>query len=220
MTRRPAWASDMQMAVPSPPMPPVTTATRLPTRQLPRGLAVSLSRGLPAAWTAHVADQVVLQAFPQLEVAFGELVHHRPRRLPEQAAHLLAQLLLLFQERLHAAFQVIAHESLQRIAVEPDDLAEQLRGQHRLPVLFMLGDDLQQHLPGQVVATLGVAYLEVLALDDQLAHVLDGDVAGDFGVVEATVGIFLDDAYGHARGPPVRRRAWRSTARVATARVQ
>src|SRR3546814_5625840 len=62
----------------------------------------------------------------------------------------------------------------------------------------MLGDDLQQHLPGQVVAALGVADLEVLAIDDQLADILDGDVARNVGVVEATVRIFLDDArLGH-----------------------
>src|SRR3546814_13330991 len=57
----------------------------------------------------------------------------------------------------------------------------------------MLGDDLQQHLPGQVIAALGVEDLEVLAVDDQLADILDGDVAGDVGVVEATAREFLDD---------------------------
>src|SRR3546814_1298437 len=37
-----------------------------------------------------------------------------------------------------------------------------------------------------------------LAVDDQLADILDGDVAGDVGVVEATVRVFLDDArLGH-----------------------
>src|SRR5690606_39767063 len=114
--------------------------------------------------------------------------------------------------------QVAAHVTLQRIAVEADDLAEQLRGQHRLAVLFLLGDDLQQHLAGEVVAGLGVAHLEVLAVDDQLSHVLDRDVAGDLGVVEATVRIFLDDAYGHAQNPRDRPRAWRSAARVASRR--
>src|SRR3546814_1627005 len=89
-------------------------------------------------------------------------------------------------------------EALQRVPVQADDLAQQLGRQHRLPVLFMLGDDLQQHLPGQVIAALGVADLEVLAVDDQLADILDGDVAGDVGVVEATVRVFLDDArLGH-----------------------
>src|SRR3546814_1930251 len=62
----------------------------------------------------------------------------------------------------------------------------------------MLGGDRQQHLPGQVIAARVVADLEVLAVDDQLADILDGDVAGDVGVVEATVRVFLDDArLGH-----------------------
>src|SRR5690606_6756855 len=122
----------------------------------------------------------------------------RPGRLPEHAAHLLAELRLLLHEGLHRAVQVAAHEALQRVAVEADDLAEQLGREHWLPVLLVLGDDLQQHLPGQVLAALGVADLEVLAVDDQLADVLDGDVARNVGVVEATVRILLDDArLGH-----------------------
>ena len=180
---------------------------------------LSFSRAVPDGRRA-AAGQCLLEILPDLQVALGELVHHRPRRLSEQAAHLLAELLLLLEEHLHRALEVVAHEALQRIAVEADDLAEQLRGEHRLAVLLMLGDDLQQHLPGQVVAALGVAHLEVLALDDQLAHVLDGDVAGDLGVVEPTVGILLDDACGHATAPPVVSRAWRSAAPLATAGVK
>src|SRR5690606_8190103 len=86
------------------------------------------------------------------------------------------------------------HEALQRVAVEADDLAEQLGGEHRLAVLFVLGDDLQQHLAGQVLARSRITHLELLAIDDQLAYVLDGDVAGDLRVVETAVGVFLDDA--------------------------
>jgi len=53
-------------------------------------------------------------------------------------------LLLLVEEDLHAALQVIAHEALQGVAVEADQLAQQLGGQHRFAVLFLVGDDLQQ----------------------------------------------------------------------------
>src|SRR5690606_1130863 len=76
--------------------------------------------------TAETGAHVALEFLPQLQVAFGELVHHRPRRLPEQVAHLLAELLLLVEEQLHAALQVIAHEALQRVAVKTDHLAQQL----------------------------------------------------------------------------------------------
>ena len=55
-------------------------------------------------------------------------------------------------------------------------------------------DDLQQHLSREVVAGTRVAHLELLAVDDELAHILDGYVARDFRVVEPAVRILLDDA--------------------------
>src|SRR5690606_14208212 len=122
---------------------------------------------------------------------------------------------LLLHEGLHRAVQVRAHEALQRVAVQADDLRQQLGREHRLPVLLVLGDDLQQHLPGQVLAALGVADLEVLAVDDQLADILDGDVAGNVRVVEAAVRIFLDDArLGH--GAKALTRRLRSMAQCST----
>src|SRR4249919_4029989 len=154
-----------------------------------------------------VAGHVLLEFLPHGHVALGELVHHRPRRLAEQAADLGAELLLLVEEDLHRPFQVVAHEALQRIAVETDDLAEQLRGEHRFAVGLVLRDDLQQHLAGKVIAGLGIAHLEILAVDDELAHILDGDVAGDLGVVETTVGILLDDADRTHRAPTLNRGA-------------
>src|SRR6478672_97176 len=59
--------------------------------------------------TAHAAHQILLEILPQFHVAFGQLVEHGPRGLPDQAAHLLPELLLLFEEHLHGALEVIAH---------------------------------------------------------------------------------------------------------------
>src|SRR5690554_650951 len=197
MTLRPARAREMQIAVPRPPMPPVTTAVRLPIGAPASASALVAAALAPGGWfLADTAGQVLLEFLPHFHVALGELVHHRPGGLLEQAAHLAAELVLLFQENLHRAVQVAAHEALHGIAVETDDLAEQLGGEDRGAFLFVLGNDLQQHLAGQVGAGLGVHDLEFLAVNDQLAHVLDGDVAGDFGVVETPVGILLDDAKG------------------------
>ena len=53
-----------------------------------------LTVGRPSA-----AAEVALEFLPQLHVALGQLVHHRPGRLPQHAAHLLAELLLLFHEQ-------------------------------------------------------------------------------------------------------------------------
>src|SRR5688572_5018919 len=136
-TRRPLRARDRQIAVPRPPMPPLTTAMRgfmeWECRSRTREGASALVAGLlvvRAGTLAHVAREIALELVPQLQVALGELVHHRPRGLPDHAAHLAAELLLLVQEDLHRALQVIAHEALQRVAVEADDLAQQLRRQH------------------------------------------------------------------------------------------
>src|SRR5690606_19812280 len=49
------------------------------------------------------SGQVALELLPHRQVALGELAHHRPRRLAEHAAHLLAELLLLVEEGLHRA---------------------------------------------------------------------------------------------------------------------
>ena len=103
------------------------------------------------------------------------------------------QTALLLQEDLEAVFEVAAHEALHGIAVETDDLRQESRGEDRLSVLFVLGDDLQQHRAGQVLVGLGVADFEGLAGQHQLPHFLQRDVAGDAGVVETTVGVFLDD---------------------------
>lgn len=165
-----------------------TSSARAGLRRVARGLGLGGRGG-----AAHAAAEVALEFLPHLHVALGQLVHHGPRRLPEQVAHLAAELRLLLHEQLHAALQVVAHEALQRVAVETDDLAEQLRRQDRFAILFLLRDDLKQDRAGQVVAGLGVADLEVLSVDDQLADVFDGDVAGDLGVVETAVGVLLDD---------------------------
>src|SRR5690554_1140220 len=194
-TLRPARASEMQIAVPRPPVPPVTTAVRLSIKSPVSALALAAVAVASAGGRlADAAGQVLLQLLPHFHVALGELVHHRPRRLVEQAAHLLAELVLLLHERLHRLVQVAAHEALQRVAVEADDLAQQLGREDGRALLLVLGDDLQQHLAREVGAGLGVDHLEFLPVNDQLAHVLDGDVAGDLGVVEAAVRVLLDDA--------------------------
>src|SRR5690606_12763179 len=119
MTRRPARARWMQIAEPSPPMPPVTTATRLfmgypgtgagkwccsaggARRRGGSGAARSAAAALRIRLLADAAGQVLLEFLPHFHVALGELVHHRPRRLAEHAAHLLAELRLLVEEHLH-----------------------------------------------------------------------------------------------------------------------
>ncbi|KAG0942803.1 hypothetical protein G6F31_014814 [Rhizopus arrhizus] len=92
------------------------------------GAGAGTRSGAARARATETAAHAALEFLPQLQVALGQLVHHRPRGLPQQVAHLLAELLLLVEEDLHAALQVIAHEALQGIAVEADQLAQQLAG--------------------------------------------------------------------------------------------
>jgi hypothetical protein len=56
------------------------------------------------------------------------------------------------------------------------------------------GDDLQQHRAGEVIAGLGVAHLELLAVDHELTHLFERDIARNLGVVQTAIRVFLDDA--------------------------
>src|SRR5688500_8077698 len=222
-TRRPPRARYLQISVPRPPIPPVTTAMRcsivfapgwllrcgMERRQVllrrggrgrtarpvdsGLGVLVRLLLRIECA-AADAAEEALLQVLPHVHVPLGQVVEHRPRRLPEHAVELAAELLLLVEEDLQAALEVATHEALQRIAVETDDLRQQLGGEHRLAAILVLRDDLQQHRAGQVLAGLGVADLELFVLQHQLADLLQSDVAGDLGVVEAAVRVLLDDA--------------------------
>src|SRR5690606_31604641 len=73
--------------------------------------------------------------------------------------------------------------------------------------LFVFGDDLQQHLPGQVLAGAGVADLERHAVEDELAHVLQRDVAGNAGAVQPAVRVLLDQTHATFRRA-ARLRGW------------
>src|SRR5579875_1130555 len=219
-TCRPSSASRLQMAVPSPPMPPVTTATRLVIeylREMPHSVtccAAAITRwyepanGVSTALSGRLVRVGVggglrllrlgftarLQRSPQFDVEVGDLVQQRPGGLAQQVVQLVAELVLLFQENLEAVFEIPADEALHCVTVEPDDLREQGGREDRLAVLFVLGNDLQQHRPRQVFVRLGVANFEGLAGQHQLPHFFQRDVAGDAGVVQAAIRVFLDDA--------------------------
>lgn len=94
-------------------MVPVALLLLVPLpRPLPMLLLPGGGRRTRATRATEAGAEVALEFLPELEIALGELIHHRPGRLPEQVAHLLAELLLLVQEHLHAALQVITHEAL------------------------------------------------------------------------------------------------------------
>src|SRR4030095_2550876 len=95
---------------------------------------------------------------------------------------------------------IAAHDRLLRTAVEADHLREHLRAEHRHAARLFLEDDLEEDRPRQVLAGLRVDDLKVDVVEHHLLHVGEGDVAAVRRVVEAPVGVLLDDAgrFGHA----------------------
>jgi hypothetical protein len=110
------------------------------------------------------------------------------------------QRFLLVQERLDALLEEAREEALHRIAVEADDRLEHGRAQDRPPELLLFGNDLQQDVARDVRARLVLDDADLLALDDEQADVVEGDVAALRSVVQATVRVLLDEAFlAHGR---------------------
>ena len=113
----------------------------------------------------------------------------------EGAGELLAEPLLLLRQRLQAGLQIARHEALDAGAVEANELPQEGDGQQRLAALLALlvDDDLGQHGVGQVVAGLGVEDDEIALAFHHRGQIVERDVGARLGIVEAPVGVFLDD---------------------------
>ena len=86
------------------------------------------------------------------------------------------------------------HQRLHRIAVHRDQLTQEADRQHLLGAVgLFFHDDLGQDRMGDVGPGLGVEHLEIDPFAGHRCQVVEGDVAGRAGVVEAPVGVFLDD---------------------------
>src|SRR2546430_16276770 len=108
---------------------------------------------------------------------------------------------LLAQQPADALLQVRRQHLLYRITVEANDGLEQLQAQHRGSELLLAGDDLQQDAARDVIAALVVHHLDPLAARDQLAQVIEGDVAAVLRVVQTPIGVFAYQAlFGHVCG--------------------
>ena len=78
-------------------------------------------------------------------------------------------------------------------AIEADELAQEADRQQVLALAFLLDDDLGQDRAGQVLPGLGVVHHEFVAGLHHLGEVVERHVGAGRGVVEAPVGVFLDD---------------------------
>ena len=106
---------------------------------------------------------------------------------------------LLPHESLDAFFEVRAQESLQRVAVEANQRFEQRRRQDGSPELFLIGDDLQQDQARDVLVGLVFDHSHLFTRDDHAADVVQRDMPALRCIVEAAIGVLLDQAwFAHA----------------------
>src|SRR5262249_51131284 len=99
--------------------------------------------------------------------------------------------------------EIARHQHLHAVTVKSDQLAQERDGQQALPLLvFLLENDLRQHLAGNVLSGFGVMNDEILAFLHHGREVFESDISARAGVVEPPVGVFLDCdrfvRFGHA----------------------
>ena len=133
------------------------------------------------------------RALEHRHVLFADLLELAEREHAEGGAQIAAHLLLVAGEGFHRLLQIAGHEELHIVAIEADQLAQKADRQQVLPLLLLLDDDLGQHRAGQILAGLGVLDDEIAALFDHAGEVVERHVAAGRRVVEAAVGVFLDD---------------------------
>jgi hypothetical protein len=126
--------------------------------------------------------------------------HELLPQLGRQLLGLLGHLLLQLHEDLQVALQIRAHEVLHRMAVETDDVGEHLLREQGHTGRLLLQNDLQQDGAREVLTGLGIAHDERLALHHQRLHVTERDVGRRIGVIQAAIGILLDDTHRRRAG--------------------
>src|SRR5262249_45186523 len=88
------------------------------------------------------------------------------------------------------------HEALQGVAVEADQLAQELDRQEALALGLFLEDNLGKDRAGDVFAGAGIAHLELGSFLHHLSEMVERHITRGLGVVESAVRILLDDARG------------------------
>ena len=106
---------------------------------------------------------------------------------------MLADLFLVAGESSHGAFQITGHHGLQAIAIKAYQLAQEGYRQQILPLALFLKNDLGQDRACDVFARLSIPDGEVFAVLDHAAQGIQGHITGRRSIVEAPVGVFLDD---------------------------
>ena len=156
-------------------------------RQAPRRLLaffLAFREGREHFHGAFEHRQVLLAHF--LQIAEGE-------HAAQGVLHGLAHLLLVLGEHAHGLFQIARNHPLHVVAVEGNELPQEVDRQEVGALGFLLDDDLGQHAARDVVPGLGVVDHEVHVVLHHLTEVVERHVAAGRGVVETPVGVLLDD---------------------------
>src|SRR6266540_2826453 len=132
-------------------------------------------------------------AFEHFHVPPHLVLERAERTSPEGLRHLLAKFFLLARKRIDGDFEIARDQHLHTVAVEADELAQKGDRHQALPLLvLLLENDLCQDLAGDVLAGLGVVDDEILARLHHGREVFERDVGARAGIVEPSVGVFLD----------------------------
>jgi len=82
------------------------------------------------------------------------------------------------------------------VSVELDQLAQEGDRKEELALVFLFEDDLRQNRPRDVLAGLGIGHDEILAGPHHLREIFQRYIRARARVIEATIGVFLDDRRG------------------------
>ena len=147
------------------------------------GDAAAAGAGGPSAH--HGAQEGAL-----LALHLGKAGHRGHRVL--QARQLLQHLGLPVAQHLEARGQELRDHRLRLRGVAAHEVGQHVDRQDVLATRLVLGDDLQQILPGQIVARAQIDDANLAPLADHAGDLVQGHVVAGFGVVEPAAGIALD----------------------------
>ena len=102
----------------------------------------------------------------------------------------LVELPLRSAERLERLPEVQVHEVLEQPVVDANCSSEQFIREHVQINRFVFEENLGEHSRGDVRVGLGVQHANIVALDDQLVHLLQGQMPAMRAVIVAPVLVF------------------------------
>jgi len=105
-------------------------------------------------------------------------------------------MLLLGHKILQALLQLAGQQSGVGFVVTANDLGKEFFAQYRRMMLLLLAYNSKEYRSSYVITALLVDDDKVPIIEYQVFDICEGDVAAFFGVVQASVRVFLDDSSG------------------------